>query len=367
MKNIRTIVQNKLSDEFINSSQKGILFVCPRLGKTRTALTAINKLLKKESSVLIMYPDNKIKQSWKDELEKISMKKKHNYSFYNYSSVHKVTNEKFDFIILDEIHDTSEKQKGFLEVIVQNNPVIMGLTGTLANQTKNDLHMIGLPVISRYSVEQGILDEILPEYQITIHQVPLDNKKYIYEGKRQGKKIKRTEQEQFDVYSYMLSPRNPRPLKGQALFAMRMKRMNVIKDSISKKDKLQSLLKTYKDERVLIFTGKIERADSVSKSHHSKNQEKENIEKFIKKEINHLSVVNIGGAGITYEDLDRVIIEHVNSNAEMFEQKIARCLNNEYNGKLAKIDIIISTEEAEKKWLESALQNIKKDRIIWKK
>jgi superfamily II DNA or RNA helicase len=363
---MRNKLQEKHSNEFVGSAQKGIMLICPRYGKCRLGFKTIYKTVTKESRILIMYPDNKIKKSWQNELKEVEMKYEHDYVYYNYSSIHKIADEKFDFIIFDEIHDTSEKQKGFVELLVQNNPVIMGLTGTLSNQTKNDLALLGLPIISTYTVEEGITDGLLPQFEINVHMVPLDNKKPIYEGKRQGKSIKRTEKEQFDVYTYMLSPRNPRPLRGDAIFRMRLKRMNVIKDSIAKKTKLQSLLKKYKDERVLIFTGKIKKAESVSKSHHSKNEEKENIEKFINKKIQHLAVVGIGGAGITYQDLDRVILEFINSNAEAFEQKIARCLNNEYNGKLAKIDIIISSEEAERNWLESALQNIKKSRIKWK-
>jgi superfamily II DNA or RNA helicase len=83
--------------------------------------------------------------------------------------------------------------------------------------------------------------------------------------------------------------------------------------------------------------------------------------------ITSLAVVNIGRAGVTFNELEVVILSSFTGNEETTEQIIARALNKDIEGKIADIHIITSTEEAEIKKLNKALSSFDTKNIIWVK
>ena len=64
---IRDKRQKEFADVWLKHGMFGILNLCPRFGKIRTSIHALNKL--KPESILIAYPDNKIKESWQADFE----------------------------------------------------------------------------------------------------------------------------------------------------------------------------------------------------------------------------------------------------------------------------------------------------------
>ena len=63
-------IRDKRQAEFANvwlKEKHGILNLCPRFGKIRTSILVLEKLRPK--SVLIAYPDNKIKESWQSDFD----------------------------------------------------------------------------------------------------------------------------------------------------------------------------------------------------------------------------------------------------------------------------------------------------------
>jgi len=148
-------------------------------------------------------------------------------------------------------------------------------------------------------------------------------------------------------------------------FFLRLARMRIIQNSLAKTKLTTDLLKQYKDDRVLVFCGVTAIADQLGcPVYHSKKGEKDTFEKFSAGEGKHLAVVKIGNTGVTYKPLDRVIINYFDSNAENLAQKINRCMAMEYGkDKVAKIYIISSDEEVEKRWLMKALEFFDKEKI----
>ena len=140
---------------------------------------------------------------------------------------------------------------------------------------------------------------------------------------------------------------------------LRLGRMRIIQKSLAKLNFTKKLLKNSPEERILVFCGIIDVADKLEiPSYHSKTSEKQLLTDFSEGKGNHLAVVKIGNAGVTYKPLNKVIINYFDSNSENLAQKINRCMSYEYDtpDKKAEIIIISTNEPTELKWLNKALE-----------
>jgi superfamily II DNA or RNA helicase len=356
---IRDKRQKEFADAWLNSGKFGILNLCPRFGKIYTTINILETL--KPKNVLIAYPDNKIKQSWKDDFEKRGWDDS-NVTYTTHLSLKKHLKDPFDLVVIDEIHLLSEAQIEATRELIKLNYYILGLTGTLSRNTENTLcDELGLCVLGTYSIEQAIEEGVIVDYQITVVTTPLDNKRVNdYKGK------KRTEKQQFDSYGYVIDSLER---QGKATMFLRLARMRIVQNSVAKMEKTRELLKRHKEERVLVFCGVTKIADQLGiPSYHSKKEEKQIFDDFVEGKGKHLAVVKIGNTGVTYKPLNRVIINYFDSNGENLAQKINRCMAMEYDNpdKKAQIYIISSNETVELKWLSRALEffDAKKIRYI---
>jgi len=353
---IRDQRQQEFANIWVNSGKHGILNLCPRFGKIYTTINIIERLNPK--SILIAYPDNKIKQSWKDDFEKRGFDDS-GVTYTTHLSLKKYTENLYDLVVIDEIHLLSEAQIEAARELLEINLNVLGLTGTMTTWTERTLEEeLDLSVVATYSIEKAIEEGVIVDYEITVVHVPLDNKrKNNYKGKM------RTEKAQFEAYGYVI---NSLEAQGRATMFLRLARMRIIQNSVAKMEKTRELLKKHKDERVLVFCGVTKIADQLGvPSYHSKKEEKQIFDDFVTGKGNHLAVVKIGNTGVTYKPLNRVIINYFDSNAENLAQKINRCMAMEYNNpeKKAQIYIVCSTEDVEAKWLKKALEFFDKDKI----
>jgi len=348
--------QKEFAKEWIDKGKFGILNLCPRFGKIRTTINIMKKI--KSKYVLIAYPDNKIKESWQNEFREC----KYTNSFITYTthlSLHKHQDEAFNLVVIDEIHLLSEAQIDATKVLLENNDVVLGLTGTLSRSTESTLfNELSIPITATYTIEQAIEEGVIVDYEITVVKVPLDN---IVVNDYKGKK--RTEKKQFDSYGWVIDQLER---QGKATMFLRLARMRIIQSSLAKTKVTKALLAKYKDDRILVFCGTTKIADSLGiASHHSKSKDDETFTEFTEGEGNHMAVVKIGNTGVTYKPLNRVIINYFDSNGENLAQKINRCMAMEYDtpDKKAHIYIISSNEDVELKWLRKALEFFDKSKI----
>jgi superfamily II DNA or RNA helicase len=366
---IRDERQKEFADVWLNEGRRGILNLCPRFGKIRTSINILKQLPKKSltytdatvsPSVLIAYPDNKIKESWQADFEELNYDDS-NVTYTTHLSLKKLVGNEYDIIIIDEIHLLSEAQIEVCKELFDTNDQILGLTGTLSSWTERTLEEeLDLHVLATYPIEKAIEEGVIVDYEIHVIRVPLDNKVLQdYKGKL------KTEKKQFDSLTWVVNKiqRN----RGDTMF-MRLARMRVIQSSLAKRNATKALLTKHKDERVLVFCGVTKIADSLGiPSYHNKSKEKQMFEDFAEGKGNHLAVVKIGNTGVTYKPLDKVIINYFDSNAENLAQKIMRCTAFEYDNdsKKAQIYIISSDEPVEQKWLNKALDLFDKDKIFY--
>lgn len=348
--------QQEFANAWINAGKFGILNLCPRFGKIYTTINILEKL--KPKSILIAYPDNKIKASWQTDFETRGYDDS-NVTYTTHLSLHKYTDNKYDMVVIDEIHLLSDNQLFATKDLLEHNDVVLGLTGTLSSWTEKTLcEHLDLCVVATYTIDQAIQEGVIVDYEITVVKVPLDNKrKQNYKGKV------RTEKAQFDAYGWVI---NSLEAQGKSTMFLRLARMRIIQNSVAKMEKTRELLRRHKEERVLVFCGVTKIADQLGiPSYHSKKTEKEIFENFASGEGKHMAVVKIGNTGVTYKPLNRVIINYFDSNAENLAQKINRCMAMEYNNpdKKAQIYIVCSTEDVEAKWLKKALEFFDKSKI----
>jgi superfamily II DNA or RNA helicase len=325
---IRNRRQEEFADVWMTSKRFGILYLCPRFGKIRTSINILESFKPKLKRVLIAYPDNKIKDSWQADFADRGYLDA-NVTYTTHLSLKKYSDKKFDLVIIDEIHLLSEAQIEVCKDLFDNNKQVLGLTGTLASDTERTLK------------EELDIDVILQQYKTS----------------------NKTEKQQFKAISYVI---NKMMYSGGNSMFMRLARMRIIQNSISKVHMTKQLLNNYKDDRILVFCGTTKVADELGiPSYHSKSKDKESFQKFAEGEGNHMAVVKIGNTGVTYKPLNKVIINYFDSNAENLAQKINRCMAMEYNtpDKKAAIYIISTDEKVEEKWLAKALQFFDKNKI----
>jgi ssDNA-binding Zn-finger/Zn-ribbon topoisomerase 1 len=354
---IRDERQAEFANTWWNHGKYGILNLCPRFGKIRTTINILKKM-DKDGSILIAYPDKKIRESWVEDFEEMNYVND-NVTYTTHLSIHKHSGTEFDIVVIDEIHLLSEAQVGACVDLFSQNDYILGLTGTLSKSTKRDLSQdLGLEVLAEYPIEKAIEEGVIVDYNITVIKCPLDDKTLI-----DFKKGKKTELKQFKAYSYVI---NKMMYAGGNTMFLRLARMRLIQNSIAKLSETKRLLNNWSDERVLVFCGVTKIADALGiPSHHSKSKDKDAFKKFAEGEGKHMAVVKIGNTGITYKPLNKVIINYFDSNAENLAQKINRCMAMEYNtpDKKADIYIICSTEKVEEKWLNKALEFFDKNKV----
>lgn len=350
--------QDIWSDLFIEKGNKGLLHLAPRSGKTRTALKIATKT--KSKKILVAYPDNKIKNSWLKDVKDLDFQQDITYT--TYLSLHKHI-DKYDYVFLDEIHQTSDAQRQEITKLLKINSKWAGLSGSLSTKTIKELNLyFKASVIIEYSIEQAIKDGLISNYEIHVISCKLDNK--IKFKNKKGKLV--TEKQASDNYSYVIDWLRS---QGRNTKFPAIHRMRLIQKSVGKINKTKELLETFKNERVLIFNGLTITANSFGALvHHSKDENEDEFIKFMndQSKFKHLSVVKIGNSGVTFVNLDKIILNYFDSNEENTTQKICRALLlDEDLDKVAQIYIICTNEDYEKKWLQKSLKMFQQSKIYY--
>jgi hypothetical protein len=324
-----------------------------RFGKCRTTIEVLKKVIPSHGTVLIAYPDNKLKETWETECE-LWKYNNPNITYVNFSSLKKYTGYSFDMFVIDEFHSCSENEKELAEVIIEGCDRTLCLSGTVSDDTKFEW---GIPEIASYSTADGIRDGILADYQITVHKVSLDDSIKIVDKKGKEK----TEKKRYADYSFVIE-RLKR--EGANFMHLALSRNRLSQSSIGKMNHLKSMLENMQDKRVLIFTGLADVADKVGcPSYHSKSKNDSAYTGFQNKQHNHLALAAMGKVGVTYKDLDSVILLNFTYNAEESSQILNRAIKLDYQGKIADLHILCLNEPPELKKIKESLSMLDQSKI----
>lgn len=355
---LKSNLQGKWSDVIIKSGVAGLTHIAPRSGKTRMALEVCHKIGAED--ILVVYPDNKIKNSWLKDVKETDFQQEITYT--TYLSLHKHV-RKYDIVILDEIHASSEAQRDEIKALLKINTKWLGMSGSLSKDTITALNQyFKAKIIIDYPIEEAIRDGIISNYEIHIVTTKLDDK--VLTKNKAGKMV--SEKKKCENYTWVI---NKLREEGKSTFILALARMRLIQGSLAKINKTKELLERFKNERVLIFSGLTKTANAFGVTvHHSKNENEDEFVRFSNDEskFKHLAVVKIGNSGVTFKNLDIVILNYFDSNDESTTQKICRCLLlEEDSNKTSHIYIVCTNEEFELNWLKKALKMFKQSKITY--
>lgn len=354
---MRKIRQKEAVQAYLDSDGRSIINACPRFGKIKVALDILKET--KDTHVLIIAPRNDIFEGWKKDIVKFGME----YLIVEYCTFTSLKKLKspapWGIVIIDEPHELSQQQQKFLKPIVEMFPTL-GLTGTMTQKTRKELYdNLNLDVCYKYSIAQGVEEGILADYQIFIHKVPLDDKRYNYSTKKKNY----TEQGYFNLNEYLR-----KEAKGANKYFMELKLISILQNSVAKMEMTRKLISQFEDDRLLVFCGVTKIADELGiPVYHSKNKEKELFDKFCNGQSQYLATIKMMQAGITITPINKGIINYISGSSEDSAQKICRFLGLEFlnPNKKAEIHIISSTEEFELTRLKSGLSFFDEDKITF--
>jgi superfamily II DNA or RNA helicase len=348
--------RQKEAEDAWNFNKKSIINSCPRFGKILTSINIIkNNNYKK---ILISIPRLDIKESWENDFIKWGFKPE-NVEYVTYKSAKKFKSWQGDLIILDEIQEASLGELKELSNIVDNNNTL-GLSGTITKKTENRiLELLGIGICYKYSIEQGVEEKILVDYNINIHLVNLDKIKPVYNSKYGLI----TESKKFQQLMYV---KNKLLDEDKPTHFIDLKCIQLLQNSIAKQEYTKKLLDLYKEQRVLVFCGVTKIADSLDiPVYHSKAKEKKILQDFCEGEGLNLATIKMAQSGLTIKPINRGILNYTSGNPEDTAQKICRFLGIEYNNldKKAEIDIICSNTAFEKERLKTGLSFFDENKI----
>lgn len=346
--------------EATEPGQSGRWLLAPRSGKSKTVIDLIKR--DKPESILWVTPSAKLADedipsefnTWK---AKRFIKK---LTTVTWMSLSKLEGH-FDLIILDEEqYMTENNYKGLFNKTLTYN-VLISMTGTpTKHEDKIQLYKnLGLKPIFELTINNAVNIGLLSNYSIKVLEVDLGREKNIEAGNK-TKRFMTTEEAQYNYLSKVVK---------QAMFQKRkdaqfriLARMRAIKNSLSKLNATKTLLSKI-DGRILIFSGSIKQAEELCEhTYHSKTNNSD-LKAFQAGEVDRISMVNAGGTGFTYKELDHLVMVQADSDKNgLTSQKIARTLlkQKEYNATVWIICLIGTQDE---KWVESALSNFDKSKV----
>lgn len=356
---IKDLVQKQIIEDIVGADFRGIVLASVRSGKTRILINAIKSHHKGfNPKVLVLYPNIDIKNSWEDECVKIGCSM--TITYCTFISMEKVMNGDYDYVVFDEAHLIPEEHKLPIagEMAKRFKHVIFA-SGTYNKTTMADLRIhTSLPLIVEYTTEMAIADGLISDYTLYVHTYNLDSvsKRQFGTGLRKWWNT--------DADELLRLSKSVERLHGDKKMMAALARMRFINANESLKQAVINWIIENSTKRFLIFTEN--EAFGLKfriPMYNSKSKDDSVLQSFINGEINKLCLIKKGSAGVTYPNLDNILITSINSNSENLEQMLGRSLliDTEHSD----IHIFVSNKEFQLNWLKSALANINKEKIVW--
>lgn len=323
------------------------LDIVMRLGKTLIGLNVAKEFRK----VLVLYPNNSILKSWKDDAEKFDIDVSH-ITFSTYRSLEKHVLSDYSLVILDEIQLCSLANWDYISENIPER--VLGLSGTIPLRGDKRYYINKIcPVryVKKLEETVGIVNK---DYEIKIHLLQPSSVNNIPLGK-QGKMW--SERAKINFWD--------RKYNETRAFMSMLQVIQAIQNSNTKIEYAKKLADSL--DRVLIFVETIEQCKLFDcPAYHSKEKESEqNLEKFKTGEINKLVTVRQLAAGVTIP-VNNVIITHCYSSNDKAAQRIARALNF-VEGEKANINILTLDKTRDLTWTQSGIEAFDKSKITYEK
>jgi superfamily II DNA or RNA helicase len=357
----REEIQKEALDIAVNNKRCG-LGISMGVGKTLIGLQYIDhfqRVMKNKPRVLIVAPKISIFDSWLNDAAKFNIDIE-DAEFTTYLSLNKKNTGDFDIVILDECHSLLTSHHLFLG---QFNGKVLGLTGTPPRHQQSEKgKMVSqyCPIKYKYITDDAVSDDILNDYRIIVHKMPLSNVNSIpVKMKSNGMEFYTSERKSYDYWTKRIGQAIS---KKQEQIASVM-RMRVLMDFKTKESYVKKLLADIED-KCIIFCNTQDQADRISKySYHSNNLDSENnLERFKDGKISELSCVLQLNEGINIPNLRAGIIMHAYGNERKSSQRIGRLLRLNPT-ETAYIHILCYKDSVDERWVTEALKDLDPKKI----
>jgi len=297
---------------------------------------------------------------------------------------------RYKLIILDEVHRLTELSataflqtgEDVLTTFLSTNlaDAVMGLTATVPDP-KRDPEKAAIiakiaPVVFTYSLDQGVADGMIADYEIRVIETYLDDST---KNITAGTKTAPFQTTEYAQYNYMekqikkyraqaggaATPKQKASLEKLAMFAT-MARNRFLYNLPSKTALAAKCIKSISaGKRTLVFAGSIAQCEELlgENVYHSKSGSTA-INRFNTAQINILGVVNAANEGLNFFELDQSLIIQVDSNERNLVQRVGRCLRQR-DGHKAIIYILCVQGTADERWLEKSLKGFDQSKITY--
>lgn len=360
--------KNRLQKEIVDGLEykpHGRLLLAPRVGKTKVIIDLIKR--DKPESILWVTPSAELADmdNMKDGIvsEFIKWRAKRyikKLTTVTWMSLHKVIGF-YDMVVLDEEQHITESNAANLINRSIDYINIISMTGTATrNKEKHFIYSkLKLPILVNLSINEAVDIGLLANYTVNVVDVPMGREKNI----DAGNKTKRFKTDEVSQYNYLTSVVQEAIYQGRKDTTFRiLQRMRAIKDSPAKYEAAKYILSTLKG-RILIFAATIKQAENLCQyTYHSKTDNTDLL-KFKNGEIDRIALVNAGGTGHTYKEVDHLFLVQADSDKNgLTSQKISRSLLQQKNYK-ATVWILSLLQTQDEKWVKSALKRFDESKI----
>jgi len=355
MTNLRDELQNEALIEASRFLRAG-LNLSVGFGKTKVGLMYLNKF---RGKTLIVVPKLDIIKSWQDDAVKFGYEDViEDCTFSTYLSLTKHNPQDYSNLVMDEAHNAKSSHLPFLSNFEGR---ILGLTGTppsWATSEKGQIMTTYYPIRYTYTTDEAVDDDILNDYNIRVHYIPLSQKNNIEVTYAKGK-FKTSERKSYDYSTKRIDTAS----LNQVKFA-HINRINQLKSFKSKEKFVKQLLKYIpEDEKVLIFCNTIEQAERLCENSHHSKQKDSPLEAFKQGSITRLSCIEQLSEGINIPNLKHAIILHTYSGGSpKAKQKFGRLMRLPTT-ETASIHILCYKDTVDEKWVNENLKNFNQDKI----
>ena len=355
----KSILQKEIVDS-LEPKPHGRALLAPRVGKTKLVIDTIKR--DKPASILWVTPSAELAEKDIPE-EFVTWKAKRfikNLSTVTWMSLNKIVGH-YEMVVLDEEQFATENN---LETLLDGSlsaDYIFSMTGTpTKHKEKEELYKrLNLEVLYELSINEAVDIGLLSNYDMKILEVDMNNKKSIVAGTKE-KPFMVSEMTQYAFLDKSMK---------MALYQKRrdvqyriMARRRFIANSTSKFEAAKFLMTTL-EGRKMFFAGSIDQAEKLCENvYHSKTDNKDLIA-FKNGDIDNIALVDTGGTGHTYKEIDHLIVIQSDSDKNgRTSQKISRTLLQQKDYK-ATVWLISLTQTQDEKWVKSTLENFDMSKV----
>ena len=368
---VRGIVQKEAELAVIRNNGRGMVILPTGSGKSKVAVDLAKHYFNPQHDYHagLIVPTEKLRdENWEEEFNKWEA---HNIWKHTerlcYASASKIKGLHIQgVLILDEAHNTTELSSQFF----YNNiiDVVIALTATKpTDQAKLKIFQeLNIPIVYELSLDDAVRLGFVAPYKIKVITVPLNNVDRDVIGGTKKSPFMTTESGQYgylssavDKAKVMTSPKGKMILK----FAI-MRRMHFIHKLRSKHEVTKFILDNLipKEDRAIIFAANIENSEAFGPDFFHSKSDSKSYDAFKAEEINRLACVKAINEGHNFPNVDKAIIEQIDSNDKNLTQRVGRIIRFR-PGHEALLYIVVAEGTQDEVWLNSSLTNVDKSKV----